>query len=296
MLARNGGEADGSEQRGIVAAVVVPAHNEEASIGRLLEALVPEGSTTRLHVVVVCNGCTDATANVVREFGRAVDVLEIQEPSKQRALRTGDAALTQYPRVYVDADVVIAAQDIERLTAPLQDGGPILATGPRRRLDTRGASWLVRWYYDTWSALPQVDAGLFGRGVIALSREGHERVRSLPPVMADDLAISESFAPAERRICMDAQAHVAVPRTVRDLLRRRIRVHTGNTQADQENLRGSESRTSLSSLGAMIRHRPQTAPKVLVFVGVTVVARLAARRRIRSNDFTTWLRDDSSRG
>ena len=34
---------------------------------------------------------------------------------------------------------------------------------------------------------------------------------------------------------------------------------------------------------------------MVVFVGVTVVARARARRAVRSGDFSTWLRDDSSR-
>lgn len=52
----------------------------------------------------------------------------------------------------------------------------------------------MRWYYDVWQRLPQVREGLFGRGMIVLSPEGHERVRALPQVMSDDLAMSESFA------------------------------------------------------------------------------------------------------
>lgn len=298
MLEEPGTGADTASPTGpltVVAAVVIPAHNEERSIGRLLEALVPAGSTIPLRVTVVCNGCSDRTAERVRAFGRGVGVIEIPEPSKQRALRAGDAALPQYPRVYVDADVVIGAADIQRLAAPLGGTGVLLATGPTRRLDTNGASWIVRWYYDTWSSLPQVQSGLFGRGVIALSRAGHERVQTLPQVMADDLAISEAFSSTERLVCLDAEVRVSVPRTGRDLLRRRIRVHTGNTQADQENVRTAVSRTSLGTLFQIVRDRPRAAPKVIVFLAVTVVARLAARRQIRSRDFTTWLRDDSSR-
>ena len=85
------------------------------------------------------------------------------------------------------------------------------------------------------------------------------------------------------------------PRTASDLVRRRTRVYTGNEQFDRAQGRSAELTTSPRDLVAIVRGRPALTLKVGVFVGLAVVAKLAARKRIRAGDFTTWLRDESSR-
>jgi len=276
------------------ATVVVPAHNEEGQIGRLLAALVDErGARRRFDVVVVCNGCTDRTADVAACF--PVRVLDLPEPSKAAALRAGDAAgAPDGARVYVDADVEIDAESVAALLAHIGDAG-VLAAGPRRELPLDRSSWPVRSYYAVWLRLPQVRDGLFARGVIALSPDGAQRVRNLPPSMSDDLVISEAFAPDERAVVNEAVVVVHPPRTVGDLMRRRTRVVTGNAQAERSGLRSEAARTSRRTLLAMARREPALLPSIVVFAAVTLVARARARRRVRTGDFSTWLRDESSR-
>ncbi|WP_448059298.1 glycosyltransferase [Cellulomonas hominis] len=275
------------------ASVVVPAHDEEQSIGRLLTALTTPPDGDRLEVVVVCNGCTDRTAERARAFA-GVRVVEVPEPSKSNALRVGDAHASTFPRAYVDADVEIDAAAVLRLVAAVGPGRA-LASGPARSVPRDRAGWLVRWYYDVWERLPQVRDGLFGRGVIVVSAAGHTRIRDLPTAMSDDLAFSEAFAPAERVVVGSATVVVHPPRTARDLVRRRTRVATGNTQASDLGLRHQQSQTSWGTLGRMVRAEPLLAPRVAVFLGVGLLARVSSRRAVRAGDFTTWQRDASSR-
>jgi glycosyltransferase involved in cell wall biosynthesis len=223
------------------ASIVIPAHNEGQIIDRLLRQLLSAAAPGEFEIIVVCNGCTDNTADIARAHGDAVTVLEIAQPSKREALVAGDAIARRLPRIYVDADVELATQDIRALLAALDEPG-ILAAAPRRELYTVGSSLLVRGYYAAWQELPQVRDGLFGRGVIALSAEGHARVRLLPPVMSDDLAMSEAFTSAERRIVDQARVVVRQPKTLSDLMRRRIRVNTGNAQLDQLSGRSADAR------------------------------------------------------
>jgi hypothetical protein len=275
---------------GPVASVVVPAHDEERTIGRLLAALC--ATPGLLEVVVACNGCTDGTARVAA--GYPVTVLDLPEPSKSRALRAADGVATTFPRVYLDADVEITADGVARLAAAVGPGGAAVAA-PSRTVPRTGVAPLARWYLDVWEALPAVRSGLFGRGVLAVSREGARRVAALPEVMADDLALSEAFAPEERVVVPDVTVVVHPARTTRDLVRRRARVSTGNVQADRAGLRGDGARTSMGDLWRMVRERPALAPKVPVFVGVVLAGRLRARSAVRAGDFTTWERDTSSR-
>lgn len=241
---------------------------------------------------MVCNGCTDSTAEAAREHD--VVVLEIPEASKRLALRRGDEVAGAFPRVYVDADIEITAQDVLRLVDALA-AGEVSACAPERRIPRDGVNPLVNWYYDVWEALPQVRSGLFGRGVIALSEEGNARVRALPPSMSDDLVVSEAFDGAETAVLRDAFAVIRPPKTLSDLVRRRIRVATGNTEAETGGLRGEESKTSLSVLVGLSRENPALALKAPIFVAVALGARILARRAIRAGDFTTWHRDESSR-
>jgi hypothetical protein len=276
-----------------VASVVVPAHNEAAGIARTLTALRRGTSPGELEVVVVCNGCTDDTAATARRADPDALVLETPEPGKAAAVRLGNRAATTFPRVHLDADIELAGGGVRPLLAALADGA--LAAAPRREIPRQGCSWPVRAYYDVWERLPAVGAGLFGRGVVALTAEAQARVSALPSMMSDDLVVSDAFADAERRIVPASVAVVRPPRTTADLLRRRVRVVTGTTQAARSGVRRDTSATTPAQLLAMLRREPRLLPHLGVFLGVTVVARVRGRRAVRRGDFVTWQRDESSR-
>lgn len=280
-----------------LAGVVIPAHNEERGILRTLATLHDGLKPGDLDIVVVCNGCTDRTAEVVRQAYPDIKVLEIPQPSKADAVAVGNAASSVFPRVHLDADVRITGVGIMRLVAPLVTGaeGDVLATAPHRVLDSKASALLVRSYYDVWEHLPQVRDGLFGRGVFALCERGQARVDALPRLMSDDLAVSEAFAPHERLVVRAAQVLVTPPRTMRDLVRRRVRVATGNAQASAAGARSEASATSMRMLAKLSLSRPALALRMPVFVGVALVAKNRSRRAVRDGDFHTWLRDESSR-
>lgn len=277
--------------------IVIPAHNEARVIGRLLDSLLADSSADETDIVVVCNGCTDDTAGIAAARGPRVRVVEIPVPSKHAALRTGDDHARGFPRLYVDADVVITGADVRALTEPLTDGtSGILATAPERRITLAACAWRVRAYYQVWQRLPAVREGLFGRGVIAVSKAGQARIAALPPLMADDLAASLAFAPEERLVVGAAGVVIQPPRTWPDLIKRRIRAAVSTAQVEQhQGPEQTSARTSKADLKALLRGEPRLFPGVVVFVAAAVVARRGARKAIRAQDFGTWLRDESSR-
>ncbi|MFJ9823580.1 glycosyltransferase family 2 protein [Streptomyces sp. NPDC101160] len=284
--------------------IVIPAHNEERTLARLLDGLLDGARDGEFDVLVVCNGCTDATAAVAAGYGPRVRVVETPVPSKHQALRLGDAHARGFPRIYVDADVELGAADVRALTAALAGPGPVLAAAPERQLPMSGCSWPVRAYYKVWQRLPAVREGLFGRGVIAMSGEGHARIAALPPLMADDLAASLAFGPAERAVVRAARVVVRPPRTWPDLIRRRIRAATSTAQLEEQQREAAgtpgggdapTARTGLGDLRALLRADPTLLPALIVFVTAALVARRGARKAIRARDFDTWLRDESSR-
>ncbi len=219
-----------------------------------------------------------------------VEVLELVEGNKQRAMRAGGLRAGPHAVVFVDADVVISAEGVLTLIDALGDEG-VQAAAPRRVLDLHRSSVLVRSYYAFWSALPHVADGLFGRGVIALSPAGRARVADLPLYLSDDLALSESFAPAERRVVDEAEVVVMGPRGVADLLRRRQRIVLGSREFDETS--AGRERTGLRTLVDVVRKRPRLAVHLPTFVAVTLTTRVALR--LRRADAPQWLRDNSSR-
>jgi len=276
-----------------LASIVVPAHDEAAVVGRLLDGLLRSARAGELAVVVVANGCSDDTAAIARSHP-GVDVIETPVASKIAALRLGDAACITFPRLYVDADVEISTEGVRALVAAVH--GQVLAAVPRRELVMAGRPWAVRAYYRVWSRLPSVRVGLFGRGVIALSEQGHTRTAALPPVVADDLWLHHAFAPVETRVVQDAVVTVHAPRRTRDLLRRRLRVVSGATEIHAGLVPGARSsRTRPADLISLAREDPGLAPALVVFLAVTLVTRVQASRATRQGRSTVWHRDESSR-
>ncbi|GII80763.1 hypothetical protein Sru01_57450 [Sphaerisporangium rufum] len=273
------------------ASVIIPAHDEAKVIGRLLAGLLEEAADDEFDVLVVANGCADDTAAVAAGYG--VRVLETPVPSKREALRLGDGAARAHPRVYVDADVELRTADLRALRDALAGG--VLAAAPERALALADRPWPVRAYYAVWTRLPAVREGLFGRGVIAVSAEGNRRLMALPPVMGDDLAASLAFAAGERRVVRSARAVIHPPRTLADLLRRRVRAVTAVAEIERGPVAGQEARTGPRDLLGVAGRAPWLLPHLAVFLAVTLVARARARRAVRAGDYTTWLRDESSR-
>ncbi|MFD7782679.1 glycosyltransferase [Streptomyces nojiriensis] len=293
--------------------IVIPAHNEGRVIGRLLDALLADAPASGPDIVVVCNGCTDDTARVAGERGDRVRVVEIPTPSKHRALRVGDEHARGFPRLYVDADVVVGAADVGALVGALDRSPELLAAAPGRDIPLGGCAWPVRAYYRVWQRLPAVREGLFGRGVIAVTEAGHARLAALPPLMADDLAASLAFGPGERRVVEEARVVVRPPRTWSDLIRRRVRAATSSAEFERfqaarqaeapeaaaeqvsEPVSEQTARTGTADLRALLWARPALLPGVVVFVAAALAARRGSRKAIRDQDFSTWLRDESSR-
>jgi glycosyltransferase involved in cell wall biosynthesis len=287
-----------SSGRRPVVSVVVPAHNEAAVIGRLLSGLLADAASGEFEILVVANGCADGTAQVAASFEPDVRVLSTPEPNKYRAMRLADTATGQFPRFYVDADVELSTASVRALANALAEPG-VLAVGPDRCAPMDGRPWTVRWYYEVWHRLPVVRAGLFGRGVVGLSREGHRRLSELPELLGDDLAASLAFTARERRVVAGAQAVVHPPRTLRDLVRGRVRALVSTTQVASGTVlagAGAGARTTRADLVDVLRSGSvRDAPKVAWFIAVTLIVRLRSRRAIRARDYRTWLRDESSR-
>lgn len=278
------------EVRGDVTSIIVPAHNEAGVIGQCLAALTRHAAPGEFDIVVVCNGCTDATAEVAARFRPHVRVVETPVGSKPAALNLGDRAAGSFPRLYVDADVELATDDARAVVALLESGA-VLAAAPRLVLDTQGCSRASRAYHRIWEQLPVIRDGLVGRGVYGLSQAGRRRFGEFPAVVADDLYVHTRFAPAERRTVADAASVVAAARTARELVRRKSRVLAGNRALRERGF--AVPHTATSWLGT-VRERPGLLTSAPAYVVISLAIRALARLRAFRGE-VSWQRDEGSR-
>jgi biofilm PGA synthesis N-glycosyltransferase PgaC len=145
--------------------IVVAARNEAARlparIGNLLELRYPG----RKQIIVVSDGSTDDTVQVVGEYlaersvpPAAVQVLEVPAGGKPRALNAGVAAATGEILVFADARQRFALDALLHLVANFADErvggatGELLldCEGPARTESTIGDGVGLYWKYEKW--------------------------------------------------------------------------------------------------------------------------------------------------
>jgi glycosyltransferase involved in cell wall biosynthesis len=119
--------------------IVVPAYNERPTVKELLRrvaaAPLPEG--VGREVVVVDDGSTDGTRELLRELAAAGDPLPfrlLEQPGnrgKGAAIRAGFAAATGDFVVVQDADLEYDPREYPRLLQPILDGEADVVYGSR---------------------------------------------------------------------------------------------------------------------------------------------------------------------
>jgi glycosyltransferase involved in cell wall biosynthesis len=282
-----------------IASIVIPAHDEAGVIGRCLDALFSGIEPHQLDVVVVCNGCSDATAAVARASAHPVRVLELEQPSKAAALRAGDVAARGFPRLYVDADVVLPGASAVAVARRLVDGA--IAARPPLAYETSRSSPPVRSYYRARARMPAVMRSLWGAGVYGLSADGRSRFGPFPDIGADDLWIDRLFGPGEVEIVDDCEpVVVAVPRRARDLLHVLRRTYRGKAETAPAVGADDRARATTSSALGDLRRLASSGPLAAVDAAVYIAFAIAGRAAIaaaarRRGGRAGWERDESSR-
>jgi glycosyltransferase involved in cell wall biosynthesis len=277
--------------------VVIPAHDEATVIGRLLDALTNDSRADELELVVVANGCTDATARVAASYGASVTVVVIDEASKIAALEAGDRAATVFPRAYVDADVVLDVSALLALADELaRPDGPLVAS-PRLEVDTDGASWAVRQHYRIWELTDYRRSGHIGSGVYALSADGRRRFGRWPQVIADDRFVQQLFLPGQRRTLDEHAFTVRSARTLSAHLRRSTRIARGNLElpGGLQHATAAPGGTRAANLVRRVAARPDLWTAFAVYSVTSTLPRLTARRQIAERGEPLWARDETTR-
>lgn len=274
--------------------IVIPAHNEGSVIARTLSQWITALASEEVGVVVVCNGCTDDTAAIARGFEPAVRVVESEIASKAHALNLGDQMSSGFPRIYVDADILISIDAIRALARRLAQGD-VLAVAPTAHINLTGCSWLIRKYYDIRARLPSSREGIGGSGVYALSEAGRMRFGKFPDITADDTYVRLQFGMNERETLPDVRSTVFPPRTGLQLIAIRTRAYRGTFDLAQRfpALQKNKSEANDQRLLALFT-KPKLWPGLVIYCLVNIIARYRATRCLRSGAHL-WHRDETSR-
>ena len=149
--------------------VIIPAHNEEAYLGRTLEALAAQDYPL-YEVIVIANGCTDHTAAVARR--RCHRLLTLPEKGLGRARNTGARVANGELLLFLDADTLLepgALSTIARQFTPRHAAGTLKGVPDSPRLGYRLIYFLKNFTHRT--SLHQGSAG-----VILCWKSGFEAV------------------------------------------------------------------------------------------------------------------------
>jgi hypothetical protein len=275
-----------------IGSVVIPAHNEARVIGRGLDRLF-DGLGTGVEVVVVCNGCTDGTTDIVRATGHRLTLIELDAASKAEALRAADGFAAAFPRVYLDADVVVSGTAIHAVLDHLSRPGAVAARPPIV-YDTSSASWVVRRFYRARAEIPAVMRSLWGAGMYALSAEGRGRFGDFPPLVADDLFVDRLFRTSEIEVVDTAPVVVVASATASGLLATFRRTFRGNRAIREVAIHDRPgTRATVRDLLRLARRGPAEFVDASVYAAVVILARALAWRHPRAS--RVWERDDTSR-
>lgn len=295
-----------------IVSIAIPAHDEATVIGRCLDALLvstespprresrgsghrgeQDPSAELFEITVVCNGCQDDTAATARRhLSRSPSarhrVIELPTASKTAALRAADGILETFPRLYLDADVVVSRRTVLDLVAALHDSRRLAARPPVHQ-DLTGASRLARRHARARSRIGWIHDQLWGGGVIAVSAEGHRRLGTWPDVVADDLWLASRFSTDEILVVATDPVVVRAPRDLAGLWSVARRSRRGARALSEPHPPVTRTVTQLL---ASARRAPLDAT---VYASIATAARMADRRRFRGTTSPHWERDRSSR-
>jgi len=218
--------------------IAVPAYNEERNIGLLIDSLRAQRTRRAeiVEIVVVASGCTDRTAEVVRDRmkRRGVRVRLIEEAERHGKVAAINTYLQQGEKraeavCLCSADLVVAPDAIERLVQCLLINHNIGMVGARPIPTNGHGTFLGEAAHFLWSMHHRVALEAPKLGEMVMIRRGI--VAALPTESAVDEATMEQRVTASGyRLAYvpEAVVHNHAPRTIREFVRQRRRVAAGH--------------------------------------------------------------------
>ena len=188
-------------------AVVIAAHNEAALISAKVRTVLKQDyAPDRFTCTVVCDGCTDDTADAARAAGDAR--LRVIEVRPQRGKLAAIHATIPHVRgeiiAFTDANALLEPDALRELVAPFADPSVVVVSGAKH---VRAGPEAIYWRYERWirtresasGSIAGADGALYAVRATSLDASAHAGA-------ADDLLISLRAAQQGGRIVFAPRA------------------------------------------------------------------------------------------
>jgi biofilm PGA synthesis N-glycosyltransferase PgaC len=275
----------------------IMAHNEEANIGRLLEAVISQQlkTVTVTEIVVVASGCTDSTEAIVLDWAKRDPRIRLLSQDKRmgKASAINDYLPQACEKVLVlcSADLLPEADAIERLVAPFAD--PEVGMTSSRPVPVNDPGEFMGFAaHLLWNLHHAINVTRFKAGEMIAIRKIFERI---PYHTAVDEA---SMEPVIRGQGYQAQyvgtaiVYNKGPETVRDFLRQRRRIYAGHLAVRDTLGYNVSTMSGIRILVTMLRNldwRPRSFVWTWAVVGLEVYGRLLGLRDYKKRrDHQIW--------
>ncbi|HEX3582345.1 MAG TPA: glycosyltransferase family 2 protein [Thermoanaerobaculia bacterium] len=223
------------------ATFVIPAYNEERNIAAKVEnTLSIDYPPEQIEVLVVSNGSTDRTNEIVRGFADPrVRLIALEQPGKMEALNEGARIARGEILVLTDADFFLdrhSLREIARKFADPEVGGVCgtRGSGMQRDGDATGEGEGMYGRWDRWQKVRESEIGsVFAADGLLYAIRKELYVPIDDPAQADDIAISARVVLQGRRLLFEPKATAWERSTVRakEEFRRKVRVTNHSVRA-----------------------------------------------------------------
>jgi glycosyltransferase involved in cell wall biosynthesis len=201
-------------QRGV--SIIIPAWNEETTISDCLNSILQQSFSGAMQLIIVANGCKDATISRTYDFRTALeerniqfDVMQTPLNSKTNAINLGDTKACFGKRVYLDADVILSRNAIHEIYQALDVDTPRLVS-PKAVFNSP-KSVLCRCHLFVFENFPPMIDDVVGMGCYAVNAKGRSRWSRMPQLIADDGYVRSFFSKNERILLRNTYFSTSFP-------------------------------------------------------------------------------------
>jgi poly-beta-1,6-N-acetyl-D-glucosamine synthase len=270
----------------ITCSVGIMAHNEEANIGRLLEALITQRlrDVVLSEIVVVASGCTDNTEVILQDWVKRDSRIHmiVQEKRSGKASAFNEYLPQARERIIVlcSADLLPEPDALERLVAPFADPEVGMATAHPVPVNDPGR-FMGFAAHMLWGLHHKINLTSFKSGEMIAFRKIFERI---PYHTAVDEASIEPVVRGQGYRAQYVSAAVVYnkgPETLADFLRQRRRIYAGHLAVRDTlgyTVSTMNSRRILAILLRNLDWRPRAFVWTWAVVGLEAYGRLLGLR------------------